>query len=299
MRNILNTLIMFVLAFMLFSSCEVTNSEEFVPEYFVESYQFAMEPLQPVRLSRTVAFDQAYNFEAQAVRNASVKISMLDNSGNVEQVLDYAETSPGVYMPADTTHRVQPRATYLLEALVPGDENVLVRSQTTIPDTFRIVDTNADTLIYQATDQLEIVVTQSFVEGRQNVFVFSTEAFDIRFDNLTPLFFEFLDEGEDDLEDFRVNESPPVNEGNYDLNPDGTLTIKLPWLAVVFYGQNKITANAIDDNIFDFVIGSELQVNPSTLSPGEIPNIVDHVENGTGIFGSYARITDFIYIQRQ
>ena len=279
------------------SGCNVTDSNNFESEYVVESYLFALEPLAELRLSRSASFEQTYIFENQAVSNAVVKIGLLDGNGEVTQSFGYTETTKGVYRAMDSTHMIQPLGTYALEISFPDDDTIL-RSQTIIPDTFSIVSTNLDTLIYRETDQLEIDVTQSFTPGRQNVFVFSTEAFDVRFDNLTPLFAEFLDEEEDDLEEFRITESPPVNEGNYEINDDSTLTIRLPWLAVVFYGPHRITANAIDDNIFDFVVGLQLQVNPSTLSPGEIPNIVDHIEGGIGIFGSYARIQTDVFVQR-
>ncbi|MCH8961449.1 MAG: hypothetical protein IH820_09040 [Bacteroidetes bacterium] len=38
-------------------------------------------------------------------------------------------------------------------------------------------------------------------------------------------------------------------------NPDGTLTIRYPWLAVIFYGPNRIFANAIDDNLITGAFG--------------------------------------------
>jgi hypothetical protein len=121
---------------------------------------------------------------------------------------------------------------------------------------------------------------------------------DPRPEQLTPFVNDFLIDDEDDLEDFRVSESPLINEGNFDVNQDGTLTIKYPWIALIFFGPNRISVNAADDNIFDFVRSRDIQTRGSTLSPGEILAIVDHVEGGTGIFGSYARVNLDSFVKR-
>ncbi|MCB0258630.1 MAG: DUF4249 family protein [Calditrichaeota bacterium] len=296
-RKILQ-LMSLALSLTVFNACDVADPAPFTPEYVVESYLFALEPLPPLRLSRTVPFDQPYVFQDQAVPNANVQLKLLDASGNTETVFDFLEIERGIYTPADTLHRVLPLRRYALEITFPDDETVL-RSQTTVPDTFSVLSASADTVVYLSSAQLEITVTQSFTPGRQNIFVFTTESFDARFEQLTPTYAEFLDAEEDDLEDWRVRESPPVNEENYSLNPDGTLTLDYPWLAVVFYGPNRISASAIDDNIFNFVRSQDIQVNPTTLSPGEIPNVIDPIEGGTGLFGSYARASVDVFVARQ
>lgn len=217
-RNILK-LMALALSLTVFNACEVADPAPFTSEYVVESYLFALEPLPPLRLSRTVPFDQPYVFQDQAVPDANVRLKLLDAAGNTETAFDYLEIERGIYAPTDTLHRVLPLRRYALEITFPDDETVL-RSQTTVPDTFSVLSASADTVIYLSSAQLEITVTQSFTPGRQNIFVFTTESFDARFEQLTPTYAEFLDEEDDDLEDWRVRESPPVNEQNYSLNPD-------------------------------------------------------------------------------
>ncbi len=279
-----------------FIACDVNNPSEFEKEYIVESYLFAGERLPEVRLSQTVPFGTAYFFEEQAVRNAAVIINRLDESGNIAQSYAYREVNRGIYRTV-STDIVLPLNIYTLEVTVPDENNTVLRASTLVPDSFSVVATNADTVTFRATEQLEVDVTQSFFPGRQSVFIFATEAFDISFENLTPFYKDIFDEDEDDLEDFRINESPLINEENYDLNPDGTLTIKLPWIAVAFFGDNEITAFAVDDNLFNFISSQNLQVMPSTLSPGEIPAIIDPIEGGTGIFGAYARVKTSVFIK--
>lgn len=279
-------------------SCDVENTDQFEPEYVVESYMYALEPLPEIRLSQTVGFGKPYNFEDQAISNANVSVTLAGiNSPDIEfRYLESAER--GVYVPENNAHLVQPLRSYSLNITFPDDDAIL-RSTTLVPDTFQILTSTADSVVFGSSAQLEIDLSSSFYPGRQNIYVFSTESFEPTIENFTPFFGEFFDEEEDDIEDFRINESPPFNEENYDRNPDGSLTIKLPWIAVTFFGQNQISANAVDDNIYNFITSVTLQTGGSTLSPGEIPNILDPIEGGVGIFGSYARVTKMLYVKRQ
>lgn len=284
-----------ILALALASGCSLVESDTFESEYVVESYLFAGDSLPEIRLSQTVPFGTAYVFEQQAVANATVELSLLANDNSIEQTFSYAMEDRGVYK-INSSATVLPQRSYRLRITFPDDETV-VTSTTTIPDTFTIVEASTDTVVFASTEQLQIDVTESVFPGRQNVFIFSTEAFEVSRENLTPLLDEFLDE-DDDLEDFRINESPPINEGNYDRNPDGTLTINLPWIAINFYGANRIRATAIDDNILNFVQSVTVQTQGSTLSPGEVPNVIDGIENGTGVFGSYALVETDLFVRR-
>jgi hypothetical protein len=284
---------------LLFSyGCDSGTNAEFRSEYIVESYLFALEKLPEVRLSRTVPVGQKYDFDEQAVSGTEVTIALLPIVPSSPATLfRYRESNRrGVYLPEDTTHLVLPLRRYQVTITIPEDQTVIT-STTIVPDTFQILSSTADTVIFGSGQQLNIDISSTFYPGRQNVFVFSTEALDVTVENLTPFFSDFFDEDEDNLEDFRKNESPPVNEGNYDLNPDGTFTIKVPWISFAFFGRNIISVNAIDDNIFNFITDLTLQSSRSTLSPGELPQINDAIENGTGIFGSYARVKKIIFVK--
>jgi hypothetical protein len=105
--------------------------------------------------------------------------------------------------------------------------------------------------------------------------------------------------GEHSLEDFEIDESLIVNEANFDPNPGGTITIKIPWIAIAFYGPNIININAIDGNVLDFIRSQRIQRRAPTLSPGEIPNIIDNIEGGTGLFGSFARVRVQVFVERE
>lgn len=279
--------------------CDSTDSGGDDREIVVESYLIANEPLNQVRLSRSSSVNQAYDFTASAISNANVTVSLLTEDGSsAERVFDFVTNSeePGIYKPA-IPHRVVPGRQYRLDVDLPGtlDE---VTSTTLVPGAFELLQANATIIEYQSDEQLELELTRSITPGRQSVFVFATESLQPTIDLLTPFYRDLIGDDEDDLEDLRITESPIINEANYEVNENGTITVKLPWLAVAFFGPNRLTANALDDNMFDFIRSQTVQQGGSTLAPGEIPNVIDRVEGGTGIFGSLSRSSYEVLITR-
>lgn len=274
----------------LVSSCDLVDPAIHEEQIVVESYQVANYQLQPVRLTRTAALNADYDPLELAVSDAVVQIHLLGTDGSIEKSYRLREQSheKGFYVPT-TTDRVLPARTYELDVTLP-DQNTRITSRTIVPDTFRIVNTNADTVTYQGSRQLEVTVTRSNYPNRQTVFIFTTEALEPHPTRLTPLARHLFEEEEVSIEELRTSSAPPLNESNYIQNSDGTLTLRMPWLMISFYGPQRVTANAIDDNMYDFLRSWQIQQGGSTLSPGEIPNVIDHVDGGTGIFGSYATV---------
>ncbi len=293
-------LLILLLGSVLLAACDLVEDTPFREEVVVESYQVAARPLQPVRLSRTAGIDDPYDAEAQAIVDATVWVHLLAEDGGIERSYEYVHQDRGEYVPVSTSSIgvaafVQPLRRYRLEAEVPGFGTVT--ATTVVPDTFRLVGVNSTRIAYQGPEPFEARVTRSQYPGRQNVFIFVTEARDPAIEQLTPFWREIFDEEENDIEEFRRTRSPIINEANYDVNPDGTITVRLPWIAVRFYGLTVTAINAIDDNLYDFIRSLDVQQGGSTLGPGEIPAVLDHVENGTGIFGSYATVSAQIEIE--
>lgn len=285
----------------LFGACELfVDSSAFEPEYVVESYQIAGEPLEPIRLSRTAPVEETYDFNALAVRGADVRVELLTASGDVEAVYPFREhpNRPGVYLPTDVQATLLPLRTYQMEAKIPRAD-VRVRVQTVVPDTFSIRRTGADTVVYQGGELLELALSRSSYPGRQNIYVFTAEALGALSEvRLVPIAREIRG-GDESLEDLRIRSSPVLNEGNYDVDPSGTITIEVPWLIFAYYGDHRLFASALDDNLFDFLRTQTIQQNGAFgLSPGEVPNVVEHVEGGTGFFGSLARVAYEVHVER-
>ena len=283
----------------LLGGCDLfTDGTEFSPEYVVESYQVVGEPLQQIRLSRTASVDATYDFTAQAERDADVRVELLtEGGGGVEATFPYAkdENRPGVYLPADPLSALLPLRTYrMTAALSSGD---VLTAETTTPGAVRLENATLDTLVYQSDNQLELTAVLPPYPGRQNIFIFTAEALGaLNEDRLVPFAAAVLDE-DDNLGNLRIANSPPINESNYDVDPDGRITIAVPWLIFTFYGDNRLAASALDDNLFDFIRSQSIQEGGSGLAPGEVTNIVDYVEGGTGIFGSLARFTHTVHLR--
>lgn len=299
MRPLLFTLLAFSL---LIISCELYPQDEYEEFYVVESYLIAQNELPEVFLSTTAPVTSKYLFQDYAVANASVTIDLLEGGKDspIEQFYSYEMDSEnrGVYKPR-VSHKILPSRTYRIRiGDIPDDPSASIIGYTTVPDTFRTISDVPDTVVYQSNEQIELDITESVNPDRQSYFIFTTISLGPDFESFTPLYFDFYDEDEDELGDYVKTSSGIVNEENFTNNSDGTITLKYPWLAVAFFGDNQIVANTIDDNIYDFIRSQSVQLGGSTLSPGEIPNVLYRLEGGIGIFGSLAADTVQTYIKR-
>jgi hypothetical protein len=173
---------------------------------------------------------------------------------------------------------------------------------------------------YQEGDGPSVRLTRSAFPGRQTVYLFTVRPLDpvefrreedtstpepgdsvwVAVDGTgfdpTPFTADLIFDRDVDPESFLVGNSPLLNEANADANPDGTLTLRLPWLSVSFYGPLEVTITAVDDALVRFFQTQAVQTVPTTISPGEIPNVDTNVENGHGVFGAVAqrRVTTFV-----
>lgn len=288
MKKIFITILLFT---SLMISCDIYPQDEYEEFYVVESYLVANRQLPALKLSTTAPATEVYNFDNLGVNNATVQVFLLEGveGTNPEQVFSYTNTAPGVYE-ATVQHDVLPTRTYQLNITFPNPAEE-VNAFTIVPDTFSVIGGVPSSIVYQSTEQLEVTISKSSFPGRQNVYIFNTIADEPIIENLTPLYADFYEDDEDLLEDFANLSSGILNEANFDDNPDGTVTIRYPWLAVAFYGDSKIVANTIDDNIYDFVRSQSVQLGGSTLSPGEIQNVIYRMEGAIGVFGAIASDT--------
>ena len=296
-----------VLLAALLPACDALPDSGTAGEVVVEAFFVAGEPLADLSLRRSVALGSRPN---AGINDAQARVELLRADGSVEATCPYTpQTVAGRYQGTcgAAMRIVLPLRRYRLVAEVPGTG--MVRAETLVPGVFQIVTSSADTVVYQGPERLTYTVSRSAYPGRNAIFLFTTESLlnppTIR--DAVPFVRSFLDrdndgqidddDGDFTLDDLRIGGSPLLNEANYERNADGTLSIRLPWIAVAFLGPNRIAINAVDDNINDFLRSADVQQGGSTSSPGEILNILDHVDNGTGVFGSYARVSRDVFIR--
>lgn len=284
------------------TGCDLYPQDEYREFYVVESYLVANRMLPEVRLSRTISLEEEYSLQEASIGNAIIEMYLLGEDGLTERTYTYfndPNNANGLYR-TDSQDRVLPGRSYRLLVTFPNNSDT-VRATTLVPGDFQTVGTVVDSVVYQSPEQITVSTTKSEFPGRQTFFVFSVIAAEPVEENLTPFYRDQVFEQDEDIEDFEINSSGIINEGNYDINDDGTLTLRVPWLAVAFYGDNDIVANTIDDNLYDFIRSQEVQTGsgPSILPPGEIQNIIYNVEGGIGIFGSLASDTNRVFIKRE
>lgn len=270
-------------------ACDPSANRDYQRYVVVESYLIAGHSLPPVLLSWSSPVEQEYRFQDAALPDADVRIQLLDSDGEPDETFPYQMVQPGIYQPAGLpTHRVQPRKRYRLLADIP--EEGQVTALTAIPDTFRVISNVPESIVYQQ-DTLRIQISNSIATERQNVYLFQTTASDVRLDNMTPFYRDVVEGGDSTVEEFTNNASTPINEKNFQETEEGYIELQFPWIAAAFYGENRIIANSLDRNLVDFLRSQDVQTGGSTLPPGEIPNVISHIEGGVGVFGSFSADT--------
>ncbi len=291
--------IFWIFPLLLFAACDldVYKQDDYNELYVVEGFLVADKTFPQIRISTTARIGERYDFGDRAVDGAAVRVFELNESGTkIAAIVYQQDIQPGVYVPVSTEETVKPGTRYALEVSGLPDPDAFITSQTYVPQRFEIVHLNTDTLRFQGPMQFEINITRGVYPGRQNIYVFTTEALDTANYPLTPL---YRNEFAEDFggESFQLISSPGIHEGNYEINDDNTINIRLPWLMIAYLGPNRISAYAIDDNIYDFYRSADVQLGGSTQSPGEIENVIYRVEGGIGLFGSMAGISTDIYVQ--
>ncbi|HHP7237136.1 DUF4249 family protein [Longibacter sp.] len=285
-----------------FSACDAIDTASVEQQPVAEAYLEAGKDLPEVVLSRTAPIDAGPGGQ-QGIRDADVFIDRLGSDGSVVQTVPYRTTDTiGFYVPDSPAPTVQGGTTYRLRAELP--EGGSIRAVTTVPTAIQLVASENTDATFQSPVQPSFTVTRAEVKDAPVVLLFTTTS-QLDFEALsedeliaefTPFYADAYDPDEDDIEDFKVTQSPILNEANYDDNGDGTITIDFPWIAVAFFGGNEVAVSVLDRALYDYLRTQEAQ--QGGLSPGEIPNIVDNIEGGTGIFGSYARASASINVQR-
>ena len=300
------------------SACDSAGSDPFVAQPVVSAFLEADASFPDVRVTRTVALGDVYDPATAAIVGAAVRIERLAADSTVDGTVPYVyDAERRVYVPDGARPGVEPGRTYRLVVTALGRE---MTAETTVPQAIGLVEGPPAEIGYQSNPGGPSVrITTSSVAGRQSVYIASTlalapDAFTpfqdggatrFRSQNLpgrfrpVPIVRQFLDcddvggalECDEDPTDAAAGTSPVINETSYTLLPDGTALVNVPWLAFGFYGPAALSLVALDDALLDFVETQTLQQNPTTISPGEIPNVTTNVRGGLGVFGSFSRVT--------
>lgn len=269
--------------------CGLYEQDDYREYYVVESYLVANRPLPVVILSKTAPLEEEYVYQDVAVNNASVEVRLLNADSTIQEHYPYESTGQGTYFTTEHTVTVREQRLYQLFITLPGGDTI--EAKTFVPGDFTTVnrDELSEKYTYQGSEQIEITTTPSeYFTDRQTYYIFTVNAEKPDSSQLTPFYSDLVKEQDNSIQSYYVNSSGIINEENYTPTPEGNITLKVPWLSIAFYGVNNVIANAIDDNMYDFLRSQETQTGGVSLSPGEIQNIRYNVNGGIGIFGSLA-----------
>ncbi len=297
--------------------CDSLSPGDYEEQVVVSAVLVAGRPLPPIILTRTSPIDEVYEPDRLRIAGATITVSLLAADGAVEAAYAYVQNGDLLYLPVNAREAVvQGGRRYRFEAAVPGFPEP-VRAETLVPTAFEVVEAPSDTLAYQDAAEPQgpgVRVTPSLFGDRPTAYLFSvralapdsfaldaegnyTRTFQPGRFGLTPFADDLVADRDVDPGDFVTGSSPILNESDSQQNPDGTLTIRVPWLAVSYYGPQRFTATALDDALVDFLQSQAIQFIPTTTSPGEIPEVVTNVENGLGVFGAVAQVEAEAFIR--
>ena len=285
------------------SGCDALSEDEPRRRPIVEAFLKTDAPLPPVRLSQTARVSETYSFAGNALSDAAVTLTLVGEGESPDVRYAYAEadTAAGIYLPVDAAPTALSGRRYRLDATL--DDGRALSAETVVPTAFTTVASGPDTLAYNILGSPPSVrVTPSAYPGRRAVYQLAVEATGQLPSpdpaDLVPFRCALYerDTTDFDLADTARGTSPVLNEGSFTFEPDGTLTIEVPWLAIAYYGETTLTASAIDDGLYDFLTTQAVQLGGGTLSPGEIPNVQSNVTGGLGVFGAYAQTESRVVI---
>jgi len=289
-----------------FVGCDTTATQP-ESQVVVEAYLQGGAPLPEIRLTRSVDTDEAYRPSDAAVEGATVEVRRRADDGTTARTIPFDEIAPGIYEPTPSpTPIVRPLTTY--ELSVRTSEGTAVTATTTVPDTISIVGTQNRSVVYRSPAQPAFTITppQNGRGGQAVLVLTNTSLLDfgrpesqLR-EGLTPFYEDSYDPEEDTIDTFRTTSSGVLNEANFSRDERGRITTELPWISVAFYGPNETAVHVIDDNFFDLIRSQQAQSTEGQeggLGPGELPNVIEHVEGGTGVFASYVRDAQRVFVQ--
>ncbi len=283
-----------IISISLLIGCDSYQQDDYEELVVIEAYAVANRPLPHIRVSKTSPINEEFNLSDAAIPNATVQVVLLGDNGDDEEIFPYnfSEGFGRFYIPAieSSGHIVLPMRTYRLDVSF-NDRDEIIRAYTTIPDQVEIIGDVAGDIVYQSDEQLEILIAEGRRTQNQSIYVFSAISQDPVIENLTPFFRASVDDGNIELADLITNASGLINEGNFQRNEDGTVTLRFPWIGVAFLGPNLVVTSSVDTNLDAIVRSQQLQLGGSTLPPGEIPNLIYNIEGGIGVFGSLSSDT--------
>ena len=262
LKSAINGLCFAVLfAAMAISGCsEPSYPSEYSNQVVVQGYLMAYQPIDSIVVRRTGRIDEYITGSSLAIRGARVIVS----GNGIADTLKEMTGFPGYYTSVRTPQNIiQAKTTYTLYVRVPDGR--IVTAQTTVPDTFHIIDKDKfPRVIHYRKGLYSIDWTSS---NTYSDYITSVTSVDLSVENPIP-------------NNFGDNETKP-NRTSYGFNYVEKTHAEIPWFTFNYYGETALSVVAVDENYYSFIRQLE---GGST----DIREIKYNVNGGLGVFGSGA-----------
>ena len=275
-----------VVGVIIFTGCEDPVPTDYIPEAAFTGYLIVDEPVQGIRLTRSLAPLDSFDYRNASITDAAIRIWSNSDTFNLQYIP--SDTGAGEYRASDTTKVVKPGVEYVMEANL--SDGTTLRSSTTTPEPVtwvqaprEVLQYPIDTVVLPSPDSLKLIWTRS---PGVTEYLISVQCLD------TLNYGSYLEPASEEknrrIERFFEENAPRFN----DVTRWGFLQnteVNVFWFAFKWFGQHEITVYAADPALLEWY--KQLQFGGNQYKP-----LLSNIEGGVGVFGSasVARQTTFV-----
>ncbi|MFP4527759.1 MAG: DUF4249 family protein [Candidatus Kapaibacterium sp.] len=262
--------------------CEDPVPTNYKEEYVVEALLFVGEPIEDIKVLRTLPIMQEFNYDSSIVRDAVVRIMGEDRVFELE-----IDTSVSGYYFADKSYKIKANTEYRLECVLPNGETVTGKTITPAPSEWikpppPMIQFPIDTSNFATPDSL-------YIEWKKMP---GYSFYALRINNLDSLEYGiYLDNVPDDELNRRVH-GPPRGDRFFRETATWLLapTSKTPviWTIFKWFGPHEVSVMVPDYNFIEWFL------QYSTGS--QYNDLLGSIEGGKGVFGSASIIRDSTFL---
>lgn len=283
-------MIYFVVFISFLLGCEDAPPTDYVQQYYVEAYLIVDEPVDGLKLQRTLPIQDSFKLEKALVKDAIVKIKFEDKEIQLA-FRDTGDIDNKAYYFPDTSFKVQPNTTYHLEILT--SDGVKITGTTITPQRFEWIEKPPDTLYYPKD-------SVNFSDGK-TARVKWTSVPGTLFYLAMYKCLDTIDYGKyltPQTEEKNRRTYRPNARSGMDYNEitawDGVANVEYPiiWMRFKWFGKHRMVIYAPDFNYLRWTLQyfRTQQINP----------LLSSVSNAVGVFGSASKIeAEFFLMKNQ
>jgi hypothetical protein len=273
----------------LFNSCGDPVPTDYVEDYIIEGYMLVGDPIQNIRIMRTLPISDSFKLENSLIKDANVIIKANDGKSYPLQFRN--EKGREGYFYTDSTELVKPKTYYKLEVNLSNGK--FMSGETTTPDTFAWKSTVKDT-IYYPKDTINLPFVDSLVihwepEPNSTYYLLMVKCLDtLEYGKyLTPV----IDEKNRRIwKPWADEDRYYFDQTNYTFIP--ATSVPVVWGIFKWYGKHEIKIFAPDYNMFNWY--------KNYMIKGSFDPINSSINGGKGVFGSASYIhSEFFLVKNQ